>query len=185
MTCATDALVLFSGGIDSTACAHFLLGKGYRVSALFVDYGQKAATAESTAAKELSSMLGITLQTMTLVGQQSYGAGEITGRNAFLVFSAMLGGFCVGTGSIALGIHSGTPYYDCTPAFVSAIDRLVGEYTDGRRRVIAPFLLFTKRDILHYYIKQGLPLEKAYSCEAGEIPPCGTCLSCLDRKQSA
>jgi 7-cyano-7-deazaguanine synthase len=179
-----DTLVLFSGGIDSTACAHFFLKRGDEVRALFIDYGQKAAKAELTAAKDLSSDLRLTLCMMAIAGNQAYGPGEISGRNAFLIFSAMLGGYCTGNGTIVLGIHSGTPYYDCSSAFVNSIDRLVREYTDGCRRVVAPFLDSTKRDILAYCAEQALSLQRTYSCEAGEIPPCGRCLSCQDRKRN-
>lgn len=178
----TDALVLFSGGIDSAACAHFLSRNGHRVRALFIDYGQKAATPERAAAQKLSSTLNVVLETINISTIGSFGAGEIEGRNAFLIFSAMICGFCRGTGPIALGVHDGTPYYDCTPAFIAAADRLVAEYTDGRRRVVAPFLSWTKRRILDYFIDEGLPVENAYSCEAGRVPPCGSCLSCRDRR---
>jgi len=173
---------LFSGGIDSAACVHFLLKKGQRVRALFIDYGQKAATPERAAAQRLSLNLKVELDIITVPTGASFGAGEIKGRNAFLIFSAMLGGFCTGTGPIALGVHDGTPYYDCTPAFIDAIDRLVAEYTDGRRRVIAPFLKWNKRTILNYFVSEGLPVDSTYSCEAGEVPPCGLCLSCRDRR---
>jgi 7-cyano-7-deazaguanine synthase len=184
MSSPNDALVLFSGGIDSTACVHLLLESGHDVRPLFVDYGQKAAWAELAAARELVSEFSLVLYTMTVKNEVAYGPGEIAGRNAFLIFSAMLGGFCSGNGSIALGIHFGTPYYDCSPAFIGSIDRLVREYTDGCRRVVAPLLNFTKRDILAYCIERGLPLERTYSCEAGEVPPCGKCLSCQDRKKN-
>ncbi|MCH8116900.1 MAG: 7-cyano-7-deazaguanine synthase [Proteobacteria bacterium] len=33
---------LLSGGVDSTACTHFLLKTGFDVEALFVEYGQRA-----------------------------------------------------------------------------------------------------------------------------------------------
>ncbi len=35
-----NALVLLSGGIDSSACLVFYLAQGFSISALFVDYGQ-------------------------------------------------------------------------------------------------------------------------------------------------
>ncbi len=181
MVTGIDSLVLMSGGIDSAACAHFLKRTGHNVRALFLNYGQRAARAEEVAAKKLSSELGLTLSTAVATVGRSFGPGEIVGRNAYLIIAAMLCGSCEGTGSIALGIHSGTEYYDCTPAFVTLIDRLVAEHTDGRRRVIAPFLAWTKGAVLNYYVEAGLRLHDAYSCEAGELPPCGTCLSCKDR----
>ncbi len=184
MSFQSHALVLLSGGIDSAACAHLLGKQGHLVSGLFIDFGQRAATQELLAAKRISAELKISLDLMTVRGGKPVGVGEITGRNAFLVTLALTGGYCAGPGVIALGIHTGTSYYDCTPAFVATIDRLVAEYTDGCRRVIAPFLNQHKRDLISYFVREGLPLESTYSCEFGERVPCGKCPSCRDRGMS-
>src|SRR6266481_5119588 len=135
-----NTIVLFSGGIDSGACAHYLAREMHEVHPLFVDYGQKAATPEAAAARKLSSALGFTLHSFKMTASRSFGAGEIKGRNAFLVFSAILSEVYKEPCTIALGIHSGTPYYDCTAAFLESIDRLVAEQSDGSARVVAPFL---------------------------------------------
>jgi 7-cyano-7-deazaguanine synthase len=178
---AKIATVLLSGGIDSAACAHFLKCSGDEVRAIFVDYGQAAAAPEERAAVSLSRRIGIPIELISARSEMSLGAGEIKGRNGFLVLTAL----ClsqISSGCIILGVHSGTRYYDCSPAFCSIIDRIVAEYTDGSVRVLAPFLNWTKRHILDYYRDSGLPVELAYSCEIGVIPPCGHCLSCQDRR---
>src|SRR3981189_786657 len=106
-------IVLLSGGIDSSACAHFLAHEGGNdVHPLFVDYGQKAAHAERTAAHALSEVLGLTSHTFAVSNNQSFGKGEIRGRNAFLIFCAVMSALYVEPCQIALGIHAGTPYYD-------------------------------------------------------------------------
>jgi len=38
----SPALILLSGGIDSTACVHYYLDQKFDVKAVFIDYGQKA-----------------------------------------------------------------------------------------------------------------------------------------------
>src|SRR5579863_6729472 len=134
MTTQTEGVVLFSGGLDSAACAHFLQKKGHSVCGLFVDYGQKAASLELAAAEQLSAFLAINLSMMRVETQRSFGSGEIRGRNAFLVFCSMLNNSRVPNHLIALGIHAGTAYYDCGPAFLESIGTLVAEYTDGRTR---------------------------------------------------
>lgn len=178
----TEAVVLFSGGLDSAACAHFLQKNGHAVRGLFIDYGQQAASLERSAAEQLSAFLGIRLSMMRVETERRFGSGEIRGRNAFLVFASMLDGDPAPTQVIALGIHAGTAYYDCSPAFLQSIGRLVAEYTDGRTRVIAPFIKWTKNDIFTYSLREQLPIALSYSCEAGETPPCGLCLSCRDRR---
>lgn len=176
-----DAIVLLSGGIDSAACAWFLRDNGYSVRGLFVDYGQKAASLEKRGAEALSNALDIALDCVSLSVPAQFGAGEIAGRNAFLVFSALLTSR-LRKGVIALGIHSGTTYYDCSTAFAQSVDRLLAEHTDGRVRLSTPFITWSKKNIFDYYKSSKLPIDLTYSCENGQIPTCGTCLSCLDRR---
>jgi 7-cyano-7-deazaguanine synthase len=175
-------VVLFSGGMDSAACAHYLQSYAQLVRGLFVDYGQKAALSERNAAERLSAILGINLSTIQVSTQRSFGTGEISGRNAFLVFCGLLVLGQDRPEAIALGIHAGTPYYDCSTAFLETIGRLVTEYTDGRTRIVAPFIDWTKQEIFEYCIEAGIPIDLSYSCESGAMPPCGSCLSCRDRR---
>jgi 7-cyano-7-deazaguanine synthase len=182
MNSKTHTIVMLSGGIDSAACVRYLQESGQSVQTLFVDYGQKAAGPERNAAEQLSSILGVELTKLQLKAPHSFGTGEISGRNAFLIFCCLLVKGHERPDAIAIGIHAGTPYYDCSPAFLEAVGRLVIEYTDGRTRVLAPFVDWTKQEIFEYFVKLGLPVEISYSCESGEIPPCGSCLSCRDRR---
>jgi 7-cyano-7-deazaguanine synthase len=174
------AIVLLSGGVDSLACAHFLRNS-MEVSCVHIDYGQVAAAAERRAAIAGAKYLELNLRVLDLSEIGCFGAGEIYGRNAFLV-TACLVGSGVPSGVIAMGIHSGTPYFDCSPAFCAQMDRLVSENTDGRFRLLAPFLHWTKSEIFDYFKQARLPMAVTYSCEAGTEPVCGECSSCLDRK---
>jgi len=176
----TDATVLLSGGIDSAACARYLQDEGRTVSCVFIDYGQAAARPERRAAMALAELLHSKLSIISVDAQQHFGVGEIVGRNAFLALAALT--LCkMKSGVLALGIHAGTPYYDCGPAFLISINRLVAEYTDGCTRVVAPFISWTKRDTFDYYVGAGFPTSISYSCEAGKVPSCGACASCRDR----
>jgi 7-cyano-7-deazaguanine synthase len=176
-----EAIILLSGGIDSAACAWFLRDHGYCVRGLFVDYGQKAAQFEKRGAEAVSHRLEIVLDSVSLTSPTQFGAGEIIGRNAFLVFAALLT-TRLHTGTIALGIHSGTTYFDCSTAFAQSIDRLLAEHTDGRVRLLTPFITWNKQNIFDYYKASKLPIELTYSCESGQMPVCGRCLSCRDRR---
>jgi 7-cyano-7-deazaguanine synthase len=175
------ATVLLSGGIDSIACAHYLKSRGTDVRALHVGYGQAAELPEREAAESLSRHFGFPIDFLLARGVAPLGPGEVVGRNAFLVLGALTLGR-ISAGMIALGIHSGTRYYDCSPAFLDTVDRLVAEYTDGLVRVCAPFLDWTKQQVVDYARRSELPIGLSYSCEAGTLPPCGSCLSCRDRR---
>lgn len=175
------ATVLLSGGVDSAACMKFLQSQGFAVRALFIDYGQPAADLEQGAADSLSKLDSCPFEVVTVRGNSRFGSGELLGRNAFLIFTALF--FLRGTpGVLALGLHSGTHYYDCSGAFLDLANRLVAEHTNGSLSVIAPFLTWSKKDVYRYFLESGLVLNQTYSCEAGEPAGCGTCLSCRDRQ---
>lgn len=175
------ALVLMSGGIDSAACAHMLKKQGFNVVAVFVDYGQASLAQETKAVKALSSFLGVQVEYIKATGPTTFRDGELTGRNSFLAFAALFF-LRAPRGLIAMGVHSGTPYFDCSKVFADGLARLISEQTDGQTSFIAPFIDWTKKDVFDYFLKSGLPLSSTYSCEAGATTPCGKCASCKDRK---
>ena len=175
-----NATVLMSGGIDSASCAHLLCSQGYNVRGVFVDFGQASATREKKAVVDLSDHLGIEVVMISVSAATNFQTGELAGRNAFLIFSAVLLGHCR-SGIVVMGIHSGTNYYDCSNAFIERIDPLVRECTNGAVVVSAPFLSWLKDDIYSYFLSTNIPLRLTYSCEAGSTPPCGVCASCKDR----
>ena len=174
------AAVLMSGGLDSSACAHLLVEQGHIVRGIFVDFGQAAREHENLAVARIADVLGISITTLH-VGSGGYGAGELVGRNAFLLMTAIFLGR-VHEGLLAIGVHAGTPYYDCSAGFIDRLQTLAEEHTDGRLTVAAPFLDWTKCQIHEYIVKSGLPIDATYSCESGTTPPCGSCASCRDRR---
>ena len=173
--------VLVSGGIDSAALLAFYLSQQLAVRALFVDFNQPAAKQESRAVKALCKHYGIQLSIVTVKSEATFSSGEITGRNAFLVFSALMA--CgARPGIIALGIHEGPPYYDCGEGFLKSIRTVVDGYTAGKIEVAAPLLKWGKQVIWEFCKEAQVPVDLTYSCENGGVPPCGNCLSCKDRR---
>lgn len=177
----TRVQVLVSGGIDSAALLAFYLRQRFNVQALFMDFGQPAAKEESHAARLVCEHFGTQLSIMTAKCGAVFSPGEISGRNAFLVFAALLK--CrPQSGIIAIGVHEGAPYYDCSEGFFKSIQTVVDGYSAGRIKVTAPFLKWPKQIIWEFARNVGVPLDATYSCEKGGVRPCGECLSCKDRK---
>lgn len=175
------ALVLMSGGIDSALCAHLLKSEGFDVAGIFVDYGQPAAAQERKAAVAIASRLAITLEVLELSGSQVGASGEVPGRNTFLLAAATL---ATGNQStlLAIGIHAGTSYFDCSPAFMESARRLLAECSQGKVQVVAPLLHLSKAEVFRLVEQVGLDIADTYSCETGATPVCGKCASCLDRE---
>ena len=176
----TPTWLLLSGGLDSSACLAFFAAQNVTVECLHVSYGQPAAERELAAALAVSRHFSVPLNVLHWSGSPATSTGLIAGRNAFLLMGALIH---IGAtpALLALGIHDGTPYFDCSPRFLSALQALFDSYCDGQVRISAPFLAWSKHQIHAYSQRMNLPTGLTYSCETGTDPPCATCLSCQDR----
>ena len=173
-------LVLASGGVDSSTLLWLSAQQGLTPTALFLDYGQPAAEAEGEAVGSICSSLSAPSRSIRYEGAR-FSAGEIRGRNAFLLHTALLE-FPACSGVVALGIHAGTGYPDCTPEFMEVMQRSYEFHTGGAITLAVPFLHWTKQEVYRLAIELKVPLELTHSCEA-DNRPCGRCRSCLDRRQ--
>ena len=171
-------LVLASGGVDSSTLLWLSVEQGLEPSALFVDYGQPAADAERAAVASVCSSIGAPLRRVRYSGS-SFGPGEIRGRNAHLLHTALME-IPTASGVVALGIHAGTGYADCSPEFVDVMQRSYDFHTGGEVTIAAPFLNWTKGQVYALATRLEVPLAQTYSCES-DVQPCGECRSCLDR----
>jgi 7-cyano-7-deazaguanine synthase len=176
-----NTLVLLSGGIDSCATLALYRRRSSSTSALFVDYGQAAAHQERSAVQRVAAHYDVAVSTAQCTGLGEFGAGYVRARNALLLQMA-LAAAPFEVGQIAMGLHAGTPYADCTPTFVVEMQRSFDLYCDGKIRVVAPFINEDKKAVVAFCREAAVPIDITYSCEHGISPPCGECLSCLDRK---
>ena len=173
-------LVLMSGGIDSSAAASQYITEGCDVSGVFVDYGQPAAESEWVAVRQIADHLGVDLRRIELGCELVSTRGEIFGRNAIFALIA------ASTTdhrplNVAMGIHALSEYYDTTLLFMQHIQRIMDGYSGGGVRVEAPFVTYTKAEVIEIARNNGLPFELTYSCERRSAPQCGDCGSCGDR----
>jgi 7-cyano-7-deazaguanine synthase len=175
-----EVLVLASGGIDSSALLALYRHIRRPLAALFVDYGQPAALQEAHAVAQLTQVMDIPLLSCRWSGTRAKPAGLIPGRNGFLLTAALMEVPPSAT-TIAIGVHSGTPYADCSPAFATLMESLFSLY-GSRIGIATPFLDWTKADIVAFAREHNVPLNLTYSCETGGPTPCGVCASCLDRE---
>jgi 7-cyano-7-deazaguanine synthase len=171
--------LLLSGGVDSTACAAHYVAAGRDVIGIFVNYGQAAASAEEGAAERIAAHYGFPLRRVALSGGVEFGAGMITGRNGALLFAALM---CSGAarGTIAIGVHAATAYYDCSKDFIERMRQVIAACSEDGFVLEAPFVDRFKFEVYDYARGNDVPLHLTYSCETGSTPPCGKCFSCVD-----
>jgi 7-cyano-7-deazaguanine synthase len=89
---------------------------------------------------------------------------------------------------IFAGMHSedarGWAYPDCTPEFIGAMACAIYVGTYHKVRLIAPLMILQKWQIVKWGSEIGTPFEKTWSCYEGGELHCGTCPTCVSRKEA-
>jgi 7-cyano-7-deazaguanine synthase len=189
----SKAVVLFSGGLDSTTVLAIARSKGFDVFPLTMAYGQRHF-AEITAAKRVASAMSMAEPKIVSLDLAAIGGsaltddmavpkdreeGEMTdipityvpARNTIMLSVALGYSEVLGADDIFVGVnavdYSGYP--DCRPEFISAFEALANVATkravEGHRtRIHAPLLQLTKRQIIERGISLGVDYGLTHSC---------------------
>lgn len=87
---------------------------------------------------------------------------------------------------IFYGAHSddaaGSAYPDCSEAFNKAMNEAIYQGSGGQVHIEAPFVTWTKKDVVRKGLELGVPYELTWSCYEGGEKPCGQCGTCIDRQ---
>jgi 7-cyano-7-deazaguanine synthase len=201
------AVLILSGGLDSTTLLYDLLDQGYEVNAVTFDYRQKHKK-EIACAKKNCSRHGIShtivdlpvlnnLAPSCLTREERDVPGghyeEVTMKqtvvpNRNMVFLSLAAAHALGTGARHLfyAAHSGDHaiYPDCRPVFVSAMETAL-HLCDWNDLVLhAPYLYMTKADIVRKGLTLGVNYADTWTCYKGEELSCGKCGSCTERREA-
>tara|TARA_R110002072_G_scaffold173600_3_gene328468 strand:+ start:33784 stop:34458 length:675 start_codon:yes stop_codon:yes gene_type:complete len=202
----TRTVVIFSGGLDSTTLLYDLKASGHEVVALSIHYGQRHSR-ELHSAQEICQAIDVELTMLDLSGlAQIFGSNSLSdasvavpegryeeksmqqttvpNRNMILLSIAVGWAISNDCQAVAFGAHSGeyTPYPDCRPEFAAAMDN-VAQICDWQPiRILAPFVTWTKSDIVRRGAELAVPFQLTWSCYVGGEKQCGRCGTCLDRK---
>lgn len=205
------AVVLYSGGLDSTTCMAIARAEGFAPYAMSFAYGQRHSV-ELEKARKYAPKVGAVEHQLVEIDLRRIGGSALTSdlavpkggvvegeipityvpaRNTiFLSFALgwaeVLGAFDIYVGVNALD-YSGYP--DCRPEYIAAFETLANLATragvegSGRYRIHTPLLQLSKAQI----IRQGLDLGVDYALTHSCYDPtpaglsCGQCDSCLLR----
>jgi len=211
-TAHPTAIVVLSGGLDSTTLAYHLRDDGYDLRLLSVDYGQRHRReldfAVATGRRlnvphhvvDLSSV-GLLLRGSALTdtsvnvpdGHYTDTTMRITvvpNRNALMLDTAVAIAVTYRADAVAFGAHSGdhTIYPDCRPVFLEAFRRSAQLGNEGALpdafQIMAPFLSWSKADIVLRGAELGVPFDDTWSCYRGEDVHCGGCGTCVERREA-
>ena len=205
------AVILFSGGLDSTTCLAIAQSQGYECIALSFDYGQRH-NSELDHAKKITTALGIRHEIVNL-GISHFGGSALTdhtisvpeysekeevpityvpARNTIFLSIALGLAEVTLADKIFIGISSidYSGYPDCRPEYIKAFQKMANLATatgiDGKNiEIETPLSLLSKKETIELGIELGVDYSLTVSCysanERGEA--CGKCDSCVLRKK--
>lgn len=199
------AIVLFSGGLDSTVTLAMALNRGRDCLGLSFDYGQRHKI-ELDAAKVIAKHYGIQHRiikidptafgqsslvsnmevpknrTPTEIESQGIPSTYVPARNTLFLAYALGQAEILGADEIYIGCNvlDNLPYPDCRPEFIEAFQGLINVVTKNPPRLIAPLINWDKKKIVQEGMDLDAPLEQTFSCydptPKGE--PCHQCDAC-------
>jgi 7-cyano-7-deazaguanine synthase len=206
------AIILFSGGLDSTTCLAIAKAQGFQCYTLSFNYGQKHSV-EVEHAKRLADFYGVaehkilSLPIGDLAGSsltdKKQAVADYTGssdipntyvpaRNTIFLSFALAWAEVLDAADIIIGAnnvdYSGYP--DCRPDYLQAFEQVAKLATKrGREGVIftihAPLLNMNKAEIIQQGLQLGVDYRKTISCYRADDKgrACGSCDSCVYRKK--
>lgn len=205
------AVVLFSGGLDSTTCLAYAKKQGFEVHALSFQYGQRHCV-ELEAAKKIAAHIGVNHTILTLPIHE-FGQSALTdksipipeyssdtdipstyvpARNTIFLSMALGLAEVLKSNDIFIGIsavdYSGYP--DCRPEFLSAFQTMANLATkigaEGNNLTIhAPLIHLSKAQTVQLGHELGVDYSMTVSCYQADDQgrACGRCDSCSLRKK--
>jgi 7-cyano-7-deazaguanine synthase len=204
----TQALVLLSGGQDSTTCLYWALACFGRdnVYSLACDYGQRHRI-ELDCSRRIAEIAGVPhavlpIDTFAALGGSALTDGGIPvragidtqiqlpntfvpGRNLiFLTFAAAYAyprGIHHLVGGMAQTDYSGYP--DCRQATIAALEQAIRLGMDFEIAIHTPLMFKSKKETVGMAVELGAldALAHSHTCYNGQQPPCGRCPACLLR----
>lgn len=161
----------------------------YRVNQYFLDLS--AIFAQSNCSLLLHSGNDIPTQSYAEQLQHTDGAPVSTYvpfRNGLFLSSAASMALSLDCSVLYYGAHhddwAGNAYPDCSQEFVNAMNAAIVEGTGGALHMEAPFVRWSKADIVREGLRMGVPYELTWSCYEGGERPCGVCGTCIDRARA-
>lgn len=205
------AIVLYSGGLDSTTCIAMAQADGFDTNALSFSYGQRHSI-ELEKAKHFASLIGVDQHLVIDIDMRKIGGSALTAeidvpkdrpiddeipvtyvpaRNTIFLSYALAWAEVLGVFDIYIGVnaldYSGYP--DCRPEFIKAFETMANLATkaavtnQGKYRIHTPLLHLSKAEIIRKGTELGVDYAMTHSCydPTDEGLACGACDSCILR----
>ncbi|MDR3256103.1 MAG: 7-cyano-7-deazaguanine synthase QueC [Endomicrobium sp.] len=192
------AVILFSGGLDSTTVLYYALSKGYKCSCLMFDYEQRHNKELLSAIKIAKSVKAeYSIIKMCLPWSKDVLTNKnkkipvhkrlpktipptyVPGRNTLFLSYALSYAQSISAQTIFIGVNSVdfSNYPDCTSKFIKAYNEVL-KVLKTRIIVQTPLLKLNKAQIIKLGTKLNVPYQDTWTCYNGYEKPCMRCDSC-------
>jgi 7-cyano-7-deazaguanine synthase len=198
------AVVVLSGGMDSTLSTFIAKQKNYEIIALHFNYHQRTQNKELKAFRKICDYLKIDNRyEIDLDFFSHIGANALTDKNIKVPTDGLKPGVPItyvpfrngiflsiasaiaekeNAKAIFIGVveEDSSGYPDCTDSFISKMQSAINEGTKKQTDIelFTPLIHLKKEDIVKEALKLNVPLELTWSCYQNEDKACGVCDSC-------
>lgn len=198
------AVILHSGGLDSTVCLLLALEKNIDVLSLGIDYGQQGRVELEYAMRQCSKLkvirkvlsaewdkpnLNIPTGRSIQHIRQGISSAFLPGRNAFFLALACAEAAGVGASEVWIGVNSidYPGYPDCRPEFLDEFRKMIKVAIPGAAEIVAPLMYKSKPEIALEAHRLGIRPDDTWSCYRpitthNGFKPCGCCDGCVLNK---
>ena len=207
----SKAVILLSGGLDSTTVLAIAKSQGYECYALSFDYGQKQRS-ELNSAMQIAKSYQVKEHRTMEVSLSDIGGSALTdesinipdfkkssdipvtyvpARNTIFLSLALAWSETIGSNDIFIGVNSVdySGYPDCRPEYIEAFEKMANLATKnavmGKKVTIhTPLIYLNKAEIIGEGLKLGVDYSNTITCyRANDLgEACGKCDACELRK---
>jgi len=200
------AVVILSGGMDSTTAAFIAKNEGYEIIPVHFNYSQRTEKRELKAFRDICDYLKIPQEKryeIDIPFFKQIGASALVDtsldvptdgvkpgipityvpfRNGIFLSIAAAIAEKEGADLIYIGVveEDSSGYPDCREEFITHMQNAInaGTKPETNVKIKTPLIHLKKEDIVKKAIKEGVPLELTWSCYKNEEKACGVCDSC-------
>lgn len=193
------AILLASGGLDSTTVAYQLASTDVDVIPIFFDYGQHCVDVEWNRVNEVlpAHMRRPERYDVSdifkgspsrLIKEADLWNEEVKDDDLYIPYRTMLFFAAAAARAQTIGVldvYTGfinsnhAKEIDCTATFMNNLEGLTSNI--GPVRFHSTFRYSSKGDVARAAVELGVPIGRTYSCQASSQFPCGACPNCVER----
>jgi len=203
----SKAVVILSGGMDSTTLLYDIVSQGYEAYALSFNYNQKHKK-ELDCAKATCNKLNIPHKILDLAVLNEVAPSSLTrddreipeghyasdnmkqtivpNRNMVMLSIATAYAIGIGAEKLFYGAHAGdhTIYEDCRPEFVESLKQAIKLCDANPPELLAPYSTIDKGDIAIIGKELEVDYSLTWTCYKGAEKACGKCGACQERLEA-